>query len=75
VAVHGNLALVGASIGDAAAISNSGSAYLFDLTTGQQIRKITANDAAIGDQFGATVALNDLYAVIGSPNANERVKI
>ncbi|NER02852.1 MAG: hypothetical protein F6K17_09580, partial [Okeania sp. SIO3C4] len=46
--------------------SNSGSAYLFDTTTGSLLHKFTAPDASTGDQFGYSVALSDNTALIGS---------
>jgi len=36
--------------------TDSGSAYLFDVTTGQQIAKLLPNDGAENDWFGFDVA-------------------
>ncbi len=65
VAVSGNLALIG-SLGDDDDGSLSGSAYVFDVTTGQELFKLTASDAAAGDRFGASVALSGNHAIIGA---------
>jgi hypothetical protein len=65
VALNGNRALVGADWDDDAG-SLSGSAYLFDTTTGQQLAKLTAPDAALGDKFGISVALNGNIALVGA---------
>jgi WD40 repeat protein len=65
VAISGDTAIVG-SRGDADAGSNSGSAYLFDVTTGNQIAKLTAGDAAPNDQFGRSVGISGDTAIVGS---------
>jgi len=65
VAISGNIAIIG-SILDSDAGSQSGSAYLFDVTTGNQLSKLTASDAAANDTFGFFVAINSDTAVIGS---------
>ena len=45
--------------------SSSGSAYIFDLD-GTQLAKITASDAATGDQFGNSVAVGSGRIVVGA---------
>jgi hypothetical protein len=65
VAVSGNYALVGAS-GDDDDGDRSGSAYLFDLTTGTQVAKLTASDAASQDNFGFSVALSGDTSLVGA---------
>jgi len=50
VAISGTTAIVGARF-DADAGTDSGSAYLFDTTTGQQLFKLTVFDAAADDSF------------------------
>ena len=44
----------------------SGSAYLFDATTGTLLHKLNAQDGAAGDLFGASIALDDGLAVVGA---------
>ena len=66
VALSGNLALVGSYQNDTLG-NNAGAAYVFDVATGAQLRKLTASDGAAGDRFGSSVAISGRYAVIGSP--------
>jgi len=45
---------------------SSGSAYLFDTTTGNQIGKLTAFDAEEDDNYSQDVAISGSYAIVGS---------
>lgn len=45
---------------------NSGSAYVFDATSGAQIHKLTAADGESGDEFGASVAVDGGLIVVGA---------
>ncbi len=65
VAISGNTAIVGA-YGDDDAGSGSGSAYLFNATTGSQLAKLTASDAAASDRFGQSVAISGNTAIVGA---------
>ena len=65
VAVSGTTALVGSYLDDDNALA-SGSAYLFDTTTGDLISKLTAHDGAAGDIFGYSVAISGTTALVGS---------
>ncbi len=65
VALDGGLALVGASDCDSPA-DNAGAAYLFDITTGEEILKLTASDAAADDRFGGSMAIENGLAIVGS---------
>ncbi len=65
VAVSGNTIVVGAW-GDDDAGHSSGSAYVFDASTGEQLHKLTA-DAAVGDNFGMGVSISGDFAVVGAP--------
>ena len=65
VALDGNAALIG-SYGDDDNGSSSGSAYLFDITTGDFLQKFLAPDGASDDQFGFSVALDGNSALISS---------
>ncbi|TWT96969.1 hypothetical protein Pla108_27460 [Botrimarina colliarenosi] len=65
VAVAGAYALVGANgslVGNGA-----GSAYVFDVATGVQSWKLTADDGASGDSFGDAVDLAGSLALVGAP--------
>jgi FG-GAP repeat protein len=65
VAISGDIAIVGAP-GDSDAGAGSGSAYLFDTTTGEELFKLTASDSAAGDQFGSSVSISGTIAVVGA---------
>ncbi len=65
VAISGNMALIGARW-DNDAGDDSGTAYVFDVTTGEQIAKLTASDAAAGDEFGISVAISGNSALVGA---------
>jgi len=65
LAIDGNLALIGA-LGDRIDGVISGSAYLFDLTTGQQLHKFVPNDPVQYGAFGFSVALDGDLALIGA---------
>lgn len=65
VAISGNTAIVGARFDEHAGIA-SGSAYLFDVTTGEPLRKLVAADAAVNQNFGQTVAISGSTVVVGS---------
>ncbi|XHC25748.1 MAG: hypothetical protein ACFHWZ_02795 [Phycisphaerales bacterium] len=65
VAISGSLAVVGSPRDDDAG-SISGSAYVFDAATGEQLHKLTASDASEGDGFGDSVAISGNLVVVGS---------
>jgi FG-GAP repeat protein len=65
VAVSGTTAIVGAPSNDDGG-TDSGSAYVFNTTTGQQLFKLTASDAAAGDNFGNSVAISGTTAIVGA---------
>ncbi len=74
VALSGATAIVGAQYDDDNG-SNSGSAYLFDTTTGRQIAKLLANDGAANDLFGLSVGISGApgkeTAIVGAVWAND----
>jgi len=67
VAVDGDTLVVGANGNDDEG-SSSGSAYVFvrSGTTWSEQAKLTANDAALGDQFGNSVALSGDTVAVGA---------
>jgi len=65
VAIRGTTVVIGASFDDDNG-TDSGSAYLFDTTTGQQIAKLLPSDGAADDQFGRSVAIRGTTAVVGA---------
>lgn len=64
VAISGSLALIGAD-GES---DNRGAAYVFDLRTGRQLARLTAEDGGSGDRFGISVALSGDLTLIGAVN-------
>ncbi len=64
IAVDGDTAVIGAEQDD----SNTGSAYVFQLTgdTWSQTAKLTASDRAAGDRFGSAVAIDGDTIVVGA---------
>jgi hypothetical protein len=65
VAIDGNTIVVGSTRDDENGI-NSGSAYIFDATTGAQTNKLLATDGGSNDEFGYAVAVSGTTAAIGS---------
>ncbi|MCH8260370.1 MAG: hypothetical protein IIC46_09200, partial [Planctomycetes bacterium] len=65
VAISGATAIVGAYVDDDNG-TQSGSAYLFNTTTGLQFFKYLPNDGAAGDQFGFSVAISGAIAIVGA---------
>ncbi|MHA1129129.1 MAG: BACON domain-containing protein, partial [Alphaproteobacteria bacterium] len=68
VALSGNVALVGAWDDDNG--DGSGSAYVFDVTTGEQLYKLVPSDGAAGDAFGSGVELDGKFALVGAHGDN-----
>jgi len=66
VAISNNLVAVGASLDDDNG-SNSGSAYLFNATTGEQLFKFLPDDGDASDAFGASIAISEGIVAIGAP--------
>jgi hypothetical protein len=62
VSLSGTTALVGTEFSR----DTAGSAYLFDVTTGQQLRRLAASDGAPGDDFGKDVAILGNTALVGA---------
>jgi outer membrane protein assembly factor BamB len=69
VAISGSRVIVGARDARQAGIAK-GAAYVFDLTTGEQLHKLSASDAQLNDQFGFAVAIDGTIAVVGAPTAD-----
>jgi len=70
VAISGNTAIVGAYGDDNDGLASSGSAYLFDVYTGAQLAKLTADDAEAWDNFGEAVAISGTTAIVGAPTSD-----
>jgi len=71
VAASGNLIAVGAPLASGAGAA-SGKAYEFNLVglTYSQIDALVATNNAAGDNFGASIALDSGYALVGAPLAS-----
>lgn len=65
IAVDAGIVAVGARKDDDNG-TNSGSAYLFDAFTGNQIVKLLPDDGAAGDEFGFSIAIDNGIVVVGS---------
>lgn len=72
VAISGNIAIVGSPSSDNDNGDASGSVYLFDVSTGEQIAKFSASDGMVGDKFGESVAISGNRFIVGSPFNDER---
>lgn len=70
VAISGSTAIVGANQSALDTGAKSGEVFLFDATTGAQIAKLTASDAAVNDRFGNSVAISKTTAIVGA-NASD----
>ena len=65
VAIDGTKAIVGA-YQNRGGSHNSGSAYLFDVTTGAELAKLIPNDAGDFDWFGWSVGISGNTAIVGA---------
>jgi WD40 repeat protein len=63
--IHNGLVAVGAPNNDDAG-SNSGSAYLFDATTGLQTQKLLPTDGTGSDQFGVSISISNGTVAVGA---------
>ena len=70
VSLSGNMAIVGASRTDENG-ADSGSAYVFDLTTGAQLAKLTPDDGATNHYFGKSLAISGNKAIVGATGDTE----
>lgn len=75
VALGGNFAIVGAPRDDGSG-TDSGAAYVYERCDStfascdqpwHEVGKLTASDAAAGDQFGRSVAISGDHAIVGAP--------
>ena len=70
VAIDGTTAVVGAIL-DRERGNSAGAAYLFDIVTGQQIKKLHPDDAVPFKEFGSCAALYGTTALIGVRRGDE----
>ncbi len=64
-AVHRNTVIIG---------TQDESAYVFDVTAGEQLQKLTADNARMGDSFGISVGIWGSKAIVGAPYGNQNGK-
>ena len=65
VSVSGTTAIVGAPLHDSLGV-NSGAAYLFNTSTGEELAKLLHGGGMANDQFGRSVAISGTNAVVGA---------
>ena len=69
VSISSNYAIVGAYGENSAAGTDSGKAYIFDVTTGNLLHTLdnpNAYDTSVLDRFGRSVAISGNYAIVGA---------
>lgn len=70
IALQGSLALIGAPLTNLYD-TDSGVAYLFDLSAMRQVAKLVPPSGGLSDNFGLSVALSGTTAVIGTPGDSQ----
>ena len=70
VDTDGSLAIVGTRLGGSGNGIGSGSAYLFNATTGTPGPELVPSDGVAGDRFGDAVATASRNALVGASNAH-----
>jgi len=69
VSISGNYAIVGALNEDDASGTNSGKAYIFDVTTGNLLHTLDNPNPygiSVNDRFGRSVSISGNYAIVGA---------
>ena len=69
VAISGNYAIIGASLEDDGGGTQSGKAYIYNVTTGALVHTLdnpNAYSTSAGDYFGESVAISGNYAIVGA---------
>ena len=67
VSLSGDRAVIGAPADSFNGVARAGSAYVFEVSTAQQLRKLTAPSPSEDSLFGNAVALSGEVAVVGAP--------
>ncbi len=70
IVIENGLVAVGASRDDDKG-TDSGSVYLFDAITGDQVAKLLPDDGAAGDLFGFRVGIDNGVVAVGAPGHDE----
>jgi len=69
LAVEGALGVAGSRHDDINGL-DSGSAFLFELSSGSELIQFVPSDGAAGDSFGSALAMNATRVVVGAPAAS-----
>jgi hypothetical protein len=69
--MHGGLIAVGSALDDDNG-TDSGSAYIFDAVTGEQISKLVPKDGAPNDHFAFNLSIRDGLVAIGAPGDDDQ---
>jgi outer membrane protein assembly factor BamB len=70
VCVLGDKAAIGASNSDNHMGYGAGAIYIYDLLTGEELRRLVPSGISEGDEFGYAVAGEDHRVLVGSPSAD-----
>ncbi len=71
VAIEGGLVVIGAEQNDTAG-NNAGTAYVYDVATGQLVSQLFPSDQNDGQRFGSSVAISNSHIVVGSRYDNDQ---
>jgi outer membrane protein assembly factor BamB len=66
IALGGGVVAVGAASDDIFFLTNAGSVYLFDASTGTQFDRLIADDRSANDVFGSSLAIDEGVVAIGA---------
>ncbi|MFG0313637.1 MAG: hypothetical protein ACF8LL_05555, partial [Phycisphaerales bacterium] len=72
VASHGDLAIIGSDGTEISGVFRAGTAYIYDLTTGEQVHQLVSDDPQPYDSLGCSVAIGPKYAIAGATEGNTR---
>ena len=72
VMVYENYAIAGAPLDENGSGIRTGAAYIYQRSGNSwtEVAKLFPSDGVLGDYFGASVAIEGDYAIVGAPNAN-----
>ncbi|MBI3735891.1 FG-GAP repeat protein, partial [Candidatus Sumerlaeota bacterium] len=68
VAVSGNLTVVGSPLDDPGGVTDAGTAYVFNSTTGALVATLNDPNPDISDYLGTAVAISGNLAIVGASN-------
>jgi hypothetical protein len=75
IALEGNLVAVGAENTDEGSVISAGAIYLFDGTTGAQLRKITPTDPPASRAFGTSVDMSSGRIIVGAEKDSQNTGV